>query len=94
MKLVRHVLRENNFSDANWFDLGLELDLIHSDLKTIEYNHKHDAQSCMRECLSSWLNSSGIHTWETLATALEKMKQKAVAEHIRKICKLIIVTHG
>ena len=83
LQLVRDALKSGNFSDANWFDLGLQLNLQYSDLKSIE-NDKDSNSTRLRECLGLWLSS--IRNWEMLASALEKL-DRAAADHIRKKCK-------
>ena len=83
LQLVRDALKSGKFSDADWFDLGLQLTLQYSDLRSIE-SGKDNNSTRLRECLVLWLSSS--RTWEMLASALEKL-DRAAAEHIRKKCK-------
>ena len=78
-------MKSGKFADANWFDLGLKLDLEYSELKNIEKD-KSSSSECLRECLALWLTSSSVCTWEMLASALEELDQTA-AEHIRTKCK-------
>uniref|UniRef100_A0A1X7SQ27 Death domain-containing protein n=1 Tax=Amphimedon queenslandica TaxID=400682 RepID=A0A1X7SQ27_AMPQE len=83
MKLVRDALKESHFIDADWFDLGEELNLPYLQLKNIEDTHVNSPSRCLRECLSLWLTSANNRTWESLASALERMNQKPAATLIR-----------
>ena len=85
---MKNALKESHFTDANWFDLGLELKLPYPQLKNIEDSYGKNPPRCLTECLSLWLTSAGTRTWETLAIALEDMNQNATAQHIRKTCKV------
>ena len=85
---MRDALKESHFTDANWFDLGLELKLFYPNLASIGAKWCDDPSHCLRGCLSLWLMSAGTRTWETLAIALERMNQNATAQHIRKTCKV------
>ena len=86
LQLVRNALKSGKFSDADWLNLGLELGLQYSDLKSIKKDNDSNSERLM-ECLCLWLTSSSIRTWEMLASALEELDRTA-AEHIRKKCKL------
>ena len=91
MRLVRNALKESHFINANWFELGIELDLLFPDLSNIRVKWSNDPTQCLLECLNLWLTSSSTCTWETLAIALERMSQHATAQHIRKTCKMKII---
>ena len=90
LRLVRDALKESHFIDANWFDLGLELNLSYPKLKTIEDTYVNNPSRCLRECLSLWFTSANNRTWESLASALERMNQKPTAILIRNTCKVNI----
>uniref|UniRef100_A0A1X7TT42 SH3 domain-containing protein n=1 Tax=Amphimedon queenslandica TaxID=400682 RepID=A0A1X7TT42_AMPQE len=79
MKLVRDALKEGHFIDANWFDLGEELNLRYPQLKNIEDSYVNNPSRCLRECLSLWLTSANNRTWESLASALERINQNTAA---------------
>ena len=93
MKLVSDALKESHFIDANWFDLGVELHLPYPQLKNIEDSYVNNPSRCLRECLSLWLTSANNRTWESLASALERMNQKPAATLIRNTCKVNIHTY-
>ncbi|XP_019858072.1 PREDICTED: uncharacterized protein LOC100632133 isoform X2 [Amphimedon queenslandica] len=82
MKLVSNSLKESHFIDVDWFDLGVELNLPYPDLKKIRARFT-DSSQCLLECLSLWLTSANNRTWESLASALERMNQKQAATLIR-----------
>ena len=87
MKLVRDALKESHFIDANWFDLGVELNLPYPGLANMRARFT-DPSQCLLECLSLWLTSANNRTWESLASALERMNQKPAATLIRNTCKV------
>ena len=81
-------LRENNFSNSQWDDLGLELGIIYTKLEEIKTNNPQDAGGCLKGCLALWLqcnyNTSkyGKPTMESLAAALRRMGLTDVASGI------------
>lgn len=85
LTLVRNALKESNFSDADWFDLGLELSIAYPALQGIDGSN---SSRCLRKCLKLWLSTSHC-TWGELAEALQSMNQIETASQIRKICKCI-----
>ena len=89
--MVSDVLKESHFIDANWFDLGMGLNLPYPGLANIRARFT-DPSQCLLECLSLWLTSANNRTWESLASALERMNQKPAATLIRNTCKLSIHT--
>ncbi|XP_019862050.1 PREDICTED: uncharacterized protein LOC109590594 [Amphimedon queenslandica] len=94
MKLVRDVLKKSHFINANWFDLGEELNLPYPQLKNIEDTYVNNPSRCLRECLNLWLTSANNRTWESLASALERMNQCTAARHIRKITTNTVPSGG
>ena len=91
LKEILKVLKFYNFSEARWFDFGLNLGLLHPTLEAIEYAHKGDPSRCLMECLTKWLSKvdKTVHslTWQTLANAAREMNAIAVAENIQKTSK-------
>uniref|UniRef100_A0A1X7TM58 SH3 domain-containing protein n=1 Tax=Amphimedon queenslandica TaxID=400682 RepID=A0A1X7TM58_AMPQE len=78
IKLVSDVLKESRFVDADWFELGMGLNLPYPGLANIRARFT-DPSQCLLECLSLWLTSANNRTWESLASALERMNQKPAA---------------
>ena len=71
-----------------WHDLGLQLELKEGTLKAIESNYPKNAQGCLREMLSKWLDVEPRATWHTLCAALrsrsvgaETLASKLVAKY-------------
>ena len=85
MQFIRDVLKDANFSNTKWFDLGLSLKLFEPDLKAIP-SASNDASDCLRECLTLWLKS-GNATPQLLVHSLRSVDEVPVAQYARKICK-------
>ena len=83
-------MRENNFPNNHWDDLGLELGITYTKLEEIKANNPQDASGCLKGCLALWLlcnyNTSkhGKPTMESLAAALRRMGLVAVASGIMR----------
>ena len=81
-------MKENNFPNSQWDDLGFELGIIYTKLEEIKANNPQDLSGCVQECLALWLqcnyNTSkhGEPTMESLAAALRRMGLGAVASGI------------
>ncbi|XP_011408331.2 PREDICTED: probable serine/threonine-protein kinase pats1 [Amphimedon queenslandica] len=82
---IIRVLEKGYFQNKKWFDLGLYLGLIHTDLKTIEDNYPRDAKRCLRECLALWLTDDIEATWDKLAIAAGEVGETSVADYISEI---------
>ena len=85
LQFIRDVLKDANFSNTKWFDLGLKLKLLEPDLKAIS-KASNDASDCLRECLALWLKS-GKATPQLLVRSLESVDEAPAAQYARKICK-------
>ena len=104
MQDVRTTLKNGDFSNNSWSDLGLELGLSQRTLEDIEAN-KSRVDERLRECLVKWLeradevDEKGGATWAVLANALERIGQKATADHISElmyitVCYLCTIVTG
>ena len=82
---ILRVLKDGHFQTVKWFDLGLYLGLIHTDLKIIEENYSQDARRCLRECLAKWLTDDIEATWDKLAIAVDEVGETSVATYISEI---------
>ena len=69
-------------SGSEWFDLGFKLGVKHPTLKNIEANYKGDVQRCKTEMLNGWLQRGPTNPWTKLATTLESMGNKVLAQKI------------
>ena len=84
---VLNVLKEANYPDRKWVELGLQLGLYYNTLGNIgaDFPGVHERH---RECLAKWLqridsvNKKGGANWSALADAVEKTDQKMVATYI------------
>ncbi len=94
---------ENQLSDKNltevyesvlnvatkWYDLGLSLQISVDKLKGIK-SHCSDDQSCLREMLTHWLQTSRSCTWIDIYNGLtsDAVQRMDIARSIRVKCKL------
>ena len=85
---VIDLLKECDFSETRFFELGLRLGLRKTTMDVIEYNHPRDASRSLMECLSKWLSrvddvdSKRGATIDSLINALVSMKENAVADKL------------
>ena len=82
-------MKDANFSNTKWFDLGLSLELLEPGLKDIS-KASNDASDCLRECLSLWLKSGKARP-QLLVRSLRSVDEAPAAEYARKICKQTII---
>ena len=70
MELSLNTVR-NEIHDARtkWYDIGLELKVPESTLKSIESRYEDD-KICLREVIAAWLRANDQATWESLVDAL------------------------
>ena len=76
-----------DISGQEWFTLGIQLDVKDATLKDIEANHRGDVQRCKMEMLSVWLQSGPLNPWKKLATTLENMGKKVLAQRVLQLGK-------
>ena len=85
LQFIRDVLKDANFNNTEWFDLGMQLKLLEPDLKAIS-SSSNNASYCLRECLALWLKS-GNATPQLLVRSLKSVDEGSAAKYARKICK-------
>ena len=78
---VREVLKSINTVVGEWFRLGLELGLPERTLKTIEYNHPKDVETCKRKMVQEWLEQP-CPSWYSLVEALNEVGLKCAASKV------------
>ena len=84
---LRDVLRVTG-SLVRWMDLGVELGLSYSTLKTIEVEQREKVRDCLREMLVAWLqkrdkvSTVGKPSWRVLEDALRSIGEEEIAEKI------------
>ena len=68
------VINELYEARHKWFDIGIQLQLDHSELKSIEDKYRSDPGDCFRQMFISWKTSSSQapKAWSTLANVLRQ----------------------
>ena len=75
----------NEIAAAEWYQLGIQLEIPVATLRTIEHDHPRDAQRCMTEILNWWLQNTPECSWEKLTEAVEAMgRYRTLVERLRK----------
>ena len=72
VKNIVNVLREANFADGVWAQLGLQL-IDHFDSTTISADND-TARDCLTCTILQWLRTDTKASWEKLAEAVTKVK--------------------
>ena len=67
---ILNVLHKANFSDADWDFLGQELKIKRANLSAIKANRFGQANHCMVDTITQWLNTDTEASWERLAEAV------------------------
>ena len=71
--LNRYVTRKYS---ADWYDIGIELELETSALDTIQDNNRQQNATCLQRTLDKWLKlNKGDTTWRTLEVALTNVNR-------------------
>ena len=102
LELVEDVLKETNFNDEDWEQLGEKLGLR---VWSLKYSNKENSLN-LKDCLRKWLSLGTFSsllwiphlldhddppTLFGLAAALKSIGYSKAAEYIIKTCKLIIM---
>ena len=66
---------------TKWFELGLQLDIEHSELEKIRIDRR-DTDPCKMEMVIHWLKNDDTKSWQKLCDALEKIGEAGVARQI------------
>ena len=93
------VINELYEARHKWFDIGIQLQLDHSELKGIEDKYRSDPGDCFRQMFIAWKTSSSQapKTWSTLTAILRQpsIKYEELATKIEeKHCQPLKVTTG
>ncbi len=67
---LRAVLTELLPASANWYNIGLALDMDPGTLDAMKVGTYKDPRDCLREMLKEWLSTSPDPSWEGLIAAL------------------------
>ena len=88
LELVEDVLKETNFNDEDWFELGRELGVYFVKQKNL---YPAEDSLMLKDCLRRWLSANYCNPiLNDLAVALVRIGYEA-GEYIIKACKLIIM---
>ena len=96
---ILDLLKRNGYSRTDYYELGLYLGLLPGTLNVIKENNKGDVKSCLRECLTVWLQqaddvkSVGGPSYYSLIQALRKLGENAVADRIDRQSKNEIIIY-
>ena len=97
LQKVLQLLREGGFN-GDWEGLGLELGLYKQPtLSNIQHSCTKGGEAALRECLTAWLQKAdavdeyGGATYVSLANAVERLNQKAVADDIRSKQMIVFI---
>lgn len=90
LRLIRDILKDCNYDETDWHNVGLSLNLLASDLSAIRVTCSNNPRECFKECLSSWLVNFAGRSVHLLANALEDNNGIDAANAIREISKFHI----
>ena len=69
---------------SDWKNIGIILELEHSELNTIQADYPNQSRNCLREMLNIWLKQSHPEpTWQAIAEAVDLLDDKQKAKEIR-----------
>ena len=75
----------NEIAAAEWYQLGIQLEIPVATLRNIDHEQPRDAQRCMTEILNWWLQNAPECSWEKLTEAVEAMDGcRTLVERLRK----------
>ena len=94
--VLQELTSNQQFDFTKWKFLGLYLGLYERTVKAIEVNCRGQVQDCLMGCLSSWLKGEdgvretrgGGSNWISLVAALDAVREKEVADNIKRKYKL------
>ena len=70
LRNILNVLHKADFADAHWERLGQQLKIRQPRLATIAANRFGQADNCMVDTITQWLNTDTEASWERLAEAV------------------------
>jgi hypothetical protein len=88
LSIILEALRDSNFDDTKWMNLGLTLGLFITTLRVIENDRWTDTSRCLLDTMDKWLrradnvSNEGNPSWDTLSDALHKINEHASADYI------------
>ena len=86
MPSVRPTLRELlgavSKVSADWYTLGIQLDLAPDDLRAIRADHPQNVGQCMSDMLDKWQSKYPQRGWDDVVRSLRTMDRNDVADDI------------
>ena len=84
------VMKELNDVRANWYSIGVQLEVSVGTLKAIKEQYLNNPSDCLREAFTTWLKSSTPHsTWSKIVDALRSstvVESRLAADLEQKYC--------
>ena len=85
---LKELLNELHTVRANWYSIGLQLDIPHTTMDCLKQNHS-DPSDLMREVLKYWLDTAvdPRPSWEAVVAALRSpvVDKKCIAEKLESM---------
>ena len=82
MPTLRELLGALSKVSADWFMLGIQLDLTASELRAIEANRPHNVGQCMSDMLDKWQSKYPQQGWHDIVRSLREMDKNDIADDI------------
>ena len=86
MPSVRPTLRELlgavSKVSADWYTLGIQLDLAPDDLDVIQANNPRNVEHCLKDMLQKWQSKYPQRGWDDMVRSLRMMGRNDVADDI------------
>ena len=86
MPSVRPTLRELlgavSKVSADWYTLGIQLDLAPDDLDVIQANNPRNVEHCLKDMLQKWQSKYPQRGWDDVVGSLRTMDRNDVADDI------------
>ena len=81
---LRNLMRHLMPLASDWKNIGIFLELEHSELNTIQADYPNQSRNCLREMLNTWLKKFDPEpTWQAVAEAVELLGDQQKAKEIR-----------
>ena len=74
------------FPPSKWHQLGVQLNVPPSTLKTFEYNYMHagGVERCLTETLVWWYNKNTSASWNQICAALHTVNEEVLAKEVAR----------
>lgn len=91
---IKNLINELSIIVHKWLEIGIQLEIELSTLKSFELQHNKDPRRCLSEMLQYWLDGKACErsrvNWETIIEALESpsVDEGAFASRLRENIQL------